>query len=124
MAEMKGLSDEAKKYIKIAKHMASKWEKDAFEKDHYRLAFDRDSTWSQKYNLIWDKLWQTNIFSPKVMQVEIAYYLKHQKKYGLPLDCRKDYTKSDWIMWTATMAEKLLSHRYIAILMKRHHECR
>lgn len=106
MAEMKGISDEAKKYIKIAKHMASKWEKDAFEKDHYRLAFDRDSTWSQKYNLIWDKLWQTNIFSPKVMQVEIAYYLKHQKKYGLPLDCRKDYTKSDWIMWTATMAEK------------------
>ena len=86
--------------------MASKWEKSAFEKDHYRLAYDRDSTWSQKYNMIWDKIWQTRVFSSKVMPMEIAYYLKHQNKYGLPLDCRKDYTKSDWIMWTATMADK------------------
>lgn len=106
MAEMKGMTEEAKKYAKIAKKMASKWEKEAHEKDHYRLAFDRDSTWSQKYNMVWDKIWQTGVFSPKVRQKEIAFYLQHQNKYGLPLDCRKDYTKSDWIMWTATMADK------------------
>ena len=84
--------------------MAAKWEKDALEGDHYKLAFDRSGTWSQKYNIVWDKLWGTKLFSDKVMEREIAYYLKHQNKYGLPLDCRKDYTKNDWIMWTASMS--------------------
>ena len=71
---------------------------------HYRLAFDRPDTWSQKYNMIWDQLWGTGIFPADVMKDEIAYYLKKQNKYGLPLDCRRDYTKSDWVMWTAAMS--------------------
>lgn len=104
MARIKGDVATADKYMKIAKDMATKWESDAREDDHYRLAFDRENTWSQKYNMVWDKLWNTNIFPNDAMQREIKYYLKKQNKYGLPLDSRKDYTKNDWIMWTAAMA--------------------
>ena len=104
MARIKGDTDTADKYMKIAKDMAVKWEQTAREGDHYRLAFDRENTWSQKYNMVWDKLWNLNLFPNNAMQKEIKYYLGKQNKYGLPLDSRKDYSKNDWIMWTAAMS--------------------
>ena len=104
MARVKGDKATADKYMATAKSMAAQWEQNAREDDHYRLAFDRPNTWSQKYNMIWDKLWNINIFPNGAMEREVKYYLKKQNKYGLPLDIRKDYTKSDWIMWSGGMA--------------------
>ena len=104
MARIKGDTETADTYLQKAKDMARIWESMAREGDHYRLAYDRANTWSQKYNMVWDKLWGTKVFPGNPMEVEIKYYLTKQNKYGLPLDSRMDYTKSDWIMWTAAMA--------------------
>ena len=108
LAAIKGDMDTYNKYNARAKEMARVWHDTALEGEgndvHYRLAFDRKDTWSQKYNLIWDKLWATNIFPASTFQTEINYYLKKQNKYGLPLDNRMEYTKSDWIMWTAALS--------------------
>lgn len=105
MAALKGDQETADKFMAIAKSMAEKWEQDARDGDHYRLAFDRPDTWSQKYNMVWDKLWNINIFPGDAIARELDYYVGIQNRYGLPLDCRRDYTKSDWIMWTAGMAK-------------------
>ena len=84
MARMLGLNDVADKYALIAQEMAMKWEKMANEGDHYRLAFDRKNTWSQKYNMVWDKLWNLNLFPNNVIEKELNYYLTKQNLYGLP----------------------------------------
>ena len=105
IARMKGQSEARwKPFADKAQQMAMIWETDAREGDHYKLAFDRGGTWSIKYNLVWDKLWGLKLFSDDVMRREIKYYLGKQNTYGLPLDSREAYTKSDWVMWAAAMA--------------------
>ena len=103
LAEMLGKTDIARQYTEAAREMAAKWVKMADDGDHYRLTFDKPGTWSQKYNLVWDRLLGLNIFPKEVAAMEMAYYKTKQNKYGLPLDNRKDYTKSDWILWSACL---------------------
>ncbi|RYG27205.1 DUF4965 domain-containing protein, partial [bacterium] len=103
LADMRGLRDEAAKYRTLAKSFADRWVREAKDGDHYRLAFDRPGTWSQKYNLVWDRILGLNLFPASVAQEEMAYYRRIQNTYGLPLDNRADYTKLDWIVWTATL---------------------
>jgi len=106
MAGRLGHSDVARGYARLAEDMAHKWEEMAIDGDHYKLAFDKPGTWSQKYNLVWDQFLEHRLFSPQVTQTELAFYLKHLNRYGLPLDNRADYTKLDWQIWTATLADK------------------
>ena len=106
LAGQLGHKDVEASYATLAKKMAADWEKMAADGDHYRLAFDKPGSWSQKYNLVWDRLLGLKLFPPAVARTEMAFYLKNQKTYGLPLDHRKDYTKLDWIVWTASLAEK------------------
>ncbi|QGH32680.1 DUF4965 domain-containing protein [Gracilibacillus salitolerans] len=103
---MLGKVEEKEKYIKRAKQMANEWEKMANDKDHYKLTFDQPGTWSLKYNLIWDNVFSLNLFSKDVKQKEIKYYLTQQNRFGIPLDSRETYTKADWLVWAAALADQ------------------
>ncbi len=104
LADQLGHSEVAKRYRSAATDMAKQWVKMDADGDHYRLAFDKPGTWSQKYNLVWDSILGLHLFPAKVSKHEIAFYKQHLNTYGLPLDNRATYTKLDWEIWTATLA--------------------
>jgi hypothetical protein len=100
LAKMQGLDEAAKKYHAIAEDYAARWQRMADDGDHYRLAFDRPGTWSQKYNLAWDTVLGLGLFPPEVMRKELAFYRRKRLAYGTPLDSRSPAAKR-----VATMAE-------------------
>ncbi len=118
-----GKEAEAEKYLQIAKDMAQSWTVRAANSDgSFRLSFDRPESFSMKYNIIWDKVWKTDIFSPSVINSEFASYRRHINPFGLPLDERSDYTKSDWLVWCACMAyTKAEFEEFVEPLWKSYH---
>ena len=100
-----GKKDESEYYRAKAEEFAREWEKTAFDGDHYKLAFDKEGSWSLKYNMVWDNLLDLHVFDKKVIETEIKYYLTKVNVYGVPLDVRSDYTKSDWQMWTTVLSD-------------------
>ena len=105
LCKMRGDKVNAEKYAQLAKVDAAHWVKVAADGDHFRLAFDKPNTWSQKYNLVWDRILGLNVFPPSVAQMEVAHYKKMLQRYGVPLDSRTKLTKTDWSFWSASMAD-------------------
>jgi len=104
ICSMLGRKKEAGEYWDIAKADAKQWESLADAGDHYTLAFDQAMTWSQKYNLVWDEILQLHLFHGSTAEREVKFYKSVENEFGLPLDNRKNYTKLDWSVWTASLA--------------------
>ncbi|HTU33599.1 MAG TPA: DUF4965 domain-containing protein [Candidatus Acidoferrum sp.] len=104
MARMLGKTSVADDFDRTAKDYARKWLQLAADGDHTRLSFDRPGTWSEKYNLVWDRVLGLNLFPPNLAQRELAYYSKQSTPFGFPLDSRTGFTKLDWESWSAALA--------------------
>lgn len=106
LCRLRGEQEAYEENMAKAKEMSSEWVKLARDGSttHYKLAYDKSGTWSQKYNMVWDKAWGTGIFSEQIRNSEYNFYMTKLNTYGLPLDSRSAYTKTDWVAWTAAMA--------------------
>ena len=95
------------KYRARAEEYAAVWKEKCDLGDHSPLTFDSDeTTFSLKYNLLFDRLLGLGLFDPEFMEKEVDYYLTRMNRYGVPLDSRALYTKTDWLMWVAAMTDR------------------
>ena len=110
-----GIGENGEKYIELAREMAQDWLVRASSGDGtFRLAFDKEGSFSMKYNIVWDKILDLGIMPKGVFESEISGYKRQTRPYGLPLDNRAEYTKSDWLLWTATLAENREDFEFFA----------
>jgi hypothetical protein len=104
LCDLAGKKDEAKRYRDIARDYVVKWQELSKDDGHSSLAYGSTGSWGMKHNLIWDRVLGLNLFPEAVGDAEIAWYLKVQKKYGLPCDNRTPTCLIDWALWSIALA--------------------
>ena len=122
LAEKLGKSDAAAKYRRLAEEAVPKWMTAAAggAAGGYRLAFDQPGTWSQKYNLVWDRMLGFGLFPKEVAEKELAAYRQVAMPFGLALDSRKSYTKTDWEFWSAALTGRRADLDFVTDLVWRY----
>lgn len=91
-------------YLEKARGMAARLLEKIGSAGNTPLTLDGQG-WSMKYNLLWDHVLGLGLMPEQFYAAELASYLPRINRYGLPLDSRADYTKSDWICWVAAMTQ-------------------
>ena len=99
-----GLLAEDNKYVARAKEISALIQDKYGNVKHLPMSYDGDEKgYSLKYNLAFDSLLQLGLYSQEMKEKEIDKYLQEAKQFGVPLDSRVSFTKSDWTVWCAAL---------------------
>jgi len=110
VSDILGYTDTAKEMHAKAKEYAAEWKKMCCEKGkNTPLVFDGDAneTFSLKYNMAFDVMFGSDLFDEETRETEVDTYIAKNNTYGVPLDSRSTYTKSDWILWTTVLTDNI-----------------
>ncbi|KAF9057677.1 DUF1793-domain-containing protein [Panaeolus papilionaceus] len=100
-----GNTEQAKNYSQIATSFVTKWQNlaESSTARHLTLSYGNAGSWGLTYNLFADKLLKLNTFPESVYTMQTNWYKTVAQPFGVPLDTRHTYTKSDWEIWTAAI---------------------
>lgn len=97
---------DGQKYRKTAEAFAKEITEFGKRFPHLPITWDADEgTFSLKYNLAFDKIFRLGLFPQELLEREVDCYLARQNEFGAPLDNRETYTKSDWLVWAASLTD-------------------
>ncbi|CAA7259876.1 unnamed protein product [Cyclocybe aegerita] len=100
---MLGNTAKAANYSAIASDYVRQWQtlSASSSGQHLTLSYGNSSSWGLSYNLFADKMLKLKLFPESVYAMQTAWYKTVAQPFGVPLDTRHTYTKSDWEIWTA-----------------------
>lgn len=105
IADKIGRTTNASYYQNVSESYIKQWVKFALSKDqtHTKLAYQDDDSWGTLYNLFGDRLLNLQLVPEKIYDVQDAWYPKVVEQWGVPLDSRHNWTKSDWQMFASAI---------------------
>lgn len=131
LSDFIGERSDAKQYRNVSEAYIRQWEKLGLSRDrtHAKLAYDWYGSWTTLYNLFTDALLclhspghaHSGGFGPEITRsgqynrqfvpdevytMQSKWYDAVMQKYGLPLDSRHLYAKSDWEVFAAAVSSK------------------
>jgi Domain of unknown function (DUF1793)/Domain of unknown function (DUF4965) len=134
ISDLVGETKDAKYYRNVSESYIKQWQEEfAVSRDgtHAKLAYTWFGSWTTLYNLFADSLLcfhlspttvhlkdggpqkpikdpvsKTAFVSEKIYKIQSDWYHNVRQRYGLPLDSRHLYTKSDWEFFAVAVASK------------------
>lgn len=128
MAELSDImdqSDDAKYFKRVGESYVPAWVKFAISRDrsHTKLAYTDNESWGTLYNLYPDALlcfpaeYDGGGYIPHdVYRNQSRWYAAVHHTYGLPLDSRHMYAKSDWEIWAAAISSRFTRAKIIDLV--------
>lgn len=103
IAQAVGQPADAANFSATADDYYQQWERLAIDptENHALLSYQWRSSWGLLYNTYMDKLLCLGAVKPELYRMQSDWYARQSQIFGVPLDSRHLYTKSDWEMWTA-----------------------
>ncbi|EMC99870.1 hypothetical protein BAUCODRAFT_63305 [Baudoinia panamericana UAMH 10762] len=118
IANMTGHASDRANYSSIAASYISQWQTLGIAQDasppHTTLAYGMNDTHGLLYNLYADALLQTKLVPVEVYQMQSNFYPTVADPYGVALDTRHNWTKSDWEVFCAAIAAPNTTNLFIS----------
>lgn len=113
-----GASADAANFSTSASNYIKQWETYGVDPsgNHTMLAYEWRSSWGLLYNIYPDKLLQLGVVPDHIYTMQSNWYPQVSQVYGLPIDSRHFYTKSDWEMWAAATTEPTTRRLFVDAL--------
>jgi hypothetical protein len=117
MSKIIGETGDAKNYTTIAHDYITKWQNLGINKadnpKHTTLNYNNADTHGLLYNLYSDRLLDLKLVPQEVYDMQSTYYPTVEGTYGVPLDTRNKFTKSDWEIFCAAVASDSTKKMFI-----------